>query len=355
MEKKTSPAITIIFYIIGIIFLIISAFMLVTAISYTKTYLQSYDASFADMWSHSLQYIITQCGPYMGFGIMALGIGRAIKEARSAQSGVGVALGSAKADSAKATDSAASNSDLSDKVAYLAEQIEATREVIGIRIEEKEKRDSFRLKELGDKLVAAGIIPAEEVTPEGVAAAETPVALDEELIGEEPAVHDENEEYAGEPGPVPEITRQVEEMAMPSIPNVDNSKTDTITLFDKNSNENSEIETSEPGFVPEIMRQVGMMAMPEIPTVVEKVAVADDSDERGKNTETISFDPFAYRDTKRDTFSKSELKKALAREEALRELDEEAKEAKAEDAKEAEAEATKETKKKTKKKTKQEK
>ena len=44
--KKRTPASSIILYIFGLIFLIVSAFMLVTAINYTKLYLASYETTF---------------------------------------------------------------------------------------------------------------------------------------------------------------------------------------------------------------------------------------------------------------------------------------------------------------------
>ena len=91
MNNNKTPASTVIFYIIGIILLIVSAFMLVTAITYTKTYLQSYDASFSDMWSNSIQYIITQFVPYFGMGIICLGLGRAIKGSAAAKAAAPIA------------------------------------------------------------------------------------------------------------------------------------------------------------------------------------------------------------------------------------------------------------------------
>ena len=60
MDNKKTPVSSVFFYIIGIILLIVSLFMLWTAVSYTKAYLQSYDASFSDMWSNSVQYVIAQ-------------------------------------------------------------------------------------------------------------------------------------------------------------------------------------------------------------------------------------------------------------------------------------------------------
>ena len=90
VTKDKTPGITVVMYILGIIFLIVSAFMLFTAITYTRTYLESYDAAFADMWSNSIQYVIGQFVPYLAFGIISLGIGKAIKEFRNGRKVVAV-------------------------------------------------------------------------------------------------------------------------------------------------------------------------------------------------------------------------------------------------------------------------
>ena len=85
MDNKKTPVSSVVFYIIGIILLIVSLFMLWTAISYTKAYLQSYDASFSDMWSNSVQYVIAQFVPYLGMGVICLGLGRAIAGSAAAK------------------------------------------------------------------------------------------------------------------------------------------------------------------------------------------------------------------------------------------------------------------------------
>ena len=163
MENKKTPASTIIFYIIGIILLIVSAFMLVTAVTYTKTYLQSYDASFSDMWSNSIQYIITQFVPYLGMGVICLGLRRAIKGSAVAKAAAPKAEAKAEekteenaAEAQLAEEAAALKEALSDadegKIEDLIRRIDTNREVLSIKIEEKEKRDSYRIKELGKKV-----------------------------------------------------------------------------------------------------------------------------------------------------------------------------------------------------------
>lgn len=272
MEKKKTPVSTVIFYIIGIILLIVSLFMLWTAFNYTKTYLASYDATFKDMWSNSVQYIITQFIPYFGMGVICLGLGRAIYGSANAKAAqpAAAAGAAAKADDAKeakkdgedAADAAADAEDTANaaepaetvseaipaaagaaigagavsagQMEELLKRIDMNREVLSIKIEEKEKRDSFRIKELEKKVdgfledvkyinepleelvykQAAGI-DDEEAMPVEAAVAETAAA----------AAETEAEPAAAEPGTlqkaagiIPQIFRMARNMAMPAVP-----------------------------------------------------------------------------------------------------------------------------------------
>lgn len=270
MEKKPTSAITVIFYIAGIIFLAVSAFMLYTAISYTRTYLQTYDAAFADMWSNSVQYIIAQFAPYLGIGVVCLGIGKAIKEAKIAAA--------AKAEPAPVVSESLTAADgTAEELKRLAGEMEAAREVLGIKIEEKEKRDTYRLNEMGKRLesfMAAVAVQAEADAKAGGAA---DVQTEEpEVLPDEPETADE---AAAPEGEVPQIFTVADTMAMPEVPHLIK--------------------------VPSIMRMSDIMAMPEITRVSEWLG---------------DFDAYAKRDARKDTFSKLELEEAIAREEALQEL-----------------------------------
>ncbi len=187
MEKKKLPVSTVIFYIIGIILLIVAAFMLWTAVNYTKTYLTSYEATFKDMWTNSVQYIITQFVPYLGMGVICIGIGRAIYGSANAKVAQAAESAEAPADAAEtpadapadgAAEAAADNAETEEPVKTAAgvaaagavgaaagagavsasqleeliRRIDTNREVLSIKIEEKEKRDSFRIKELEKKV-----------------------------------------------------------------------------------------------------------------------------------------------------------------------------------------------------------
>ena len=209
MEKKKTPGISVVMYIIGIIFIVIAAFMLYTAIEYTRVYLQSYDASFASMWSNTLQYIITQTAPYLGIGIVSLGIGKAIKEARAAAAAKAEVAAVAPAPAEAPAINLPDNSALEGKVQDLATEVAAVREILSIKIEEKEKRDSYRINELSKKL--------EGVILTGEPMAEPPVKLEEEV----PAVAEPTVAASAEIKPVPptpQIFRVCRNMAMADIP-----------------------------------------------------------------------------------------------------------------------------------------
>lgn len=225
MEKKKTPGVTIVFYIVGILFLVVAAFMLVSAIAYTSTYLQSYGATFSDMWSNSLQYIIAQFMPYLGIGIVALGIGKVAKDTRNMK--VEAAQGDTSRLEAMLQKQADVSEEMSEKIGYLSENLDTTREILGIKIGEKEKRDAYRLQEMGKGLTAA-FETLERKTPEPIVitvpAVEAPAV--ETRAAEEPAVETPAAEAAASAapaGPVPQIFRVARSMTAPACPAVDSA------------------------------------------------------------------------------------------------------------------------------------
>ena len=225
MEKKKTPGVTIVFYIVGILFLVVAAFMLVSAIAYTRTYLQSYGATFSDMWSNSLQYIIAQFMPYLGIGIVALGIGKVAKDTRNMK--VEAAQGDTSRLEAMLQKQADVSEEMSENIRYLSENLDTTREILGIKIGEKEKRDAYRLQEMGKGLTAA-FETLERKTPEPIVitvpAVEAPAV--ETHAAEEPAVETPAAEAAASAapaGPVPQIFRVARSMTAPACPAVDSA------------------------------------------------------------------------------------------------------------------------------------
>ena len=214
MENKKTPASAVIFYIIGIILLVVALFMLWTALSYTKAYLQSYDASFKDMWSNSVQYIITQFVPYLGMGVICLGLGRAIAGSAAAKA-VKAAVKKddvedflpAAAKAAEPVDAEPIESRVAaDQVEDLIRRIDANREVLSIKIEEKEKRDSFRIKELEKKV---------ENFLEDFKYINEPL---EELVYKQAGIVEEKLVEAAVVGPTPQIFRVARNMTAPACP-----------------------------------------------------------------------------------------------------------------------------------------
>ena len=225
MEKKKTPIVTIVFYIVGILFLVVAAFMLVSAIAYTSTYLQSYGATFSDMWSNSLQYIIAQFMPYLGIGIVSLGIGKVAKDTRNMK--VEAAQVDTSRLEAMLQKQADVSEEMSEKIGYLSENLDTTREILGIKIGEKEKRDAYRLQEMGKGLTAA-FETLERKTPEPIVitvpAVETPAA--------------ESAASAAPAGPVPQIFRVARSMTAPACQAVKPAAEDSATA-DAGAAENS--------------------------------------------------------------------------------------------------------------------
>ena len=240
MEKKKTPVVTIVFYIVGILFLVVAAFMLVSAIAYTSTYLQSYGATFSDMWSNSLQYIIAQFMPYLGIGIVALGIGKVAKDTRNMK--VEAAQGDTSRLEAMLQKQADVSEEMSENIRYLSENLDTTREILGIKIGEKEKRDAYRLQEMGKGLTAA-FETLERKTPEPIVitvpAVEAPAV--ETHAAEEHAVETPAAEAAASAapaGPVPQIFRVARSMTAPACQAVKPVAEDSATA-DAGAAENS--------------------------------------------------------------------------------------------------------------------
>ncbi len=265
MDNKKTPASTVVFYIIGIILIIVSLFMLWTAINYTKAYLQSYDASFKDMWSNSIQYVITQFVPYLGMGVICLGLGRAISGSARAKAAApvekpeeeeGLAADlKAAADAEDAADAVRKEAEIDAKIDALARNIDTNREVLSIKIEEKEKRDSYRIKELEKKV--EGFLedikyinePLEELVYKQAAGVEEESAEAEAVYAveeEEPAVE------VKAPGVVPQFFRVAKAMTMPACPAAAGAEAPAA-------------EAKAPGAVPQFFRAAKTMTMPACP------------------------------------------------------------------------------------------
>lgn len=308
MEKKTTPAITVIFYIIGILFLAIAAFMLVAALSYTRTYLQSYDASFADMWSNSVQYIIAQFTPYLGVGIVCLGIGKVIKEARNIVVNVDGAADNGPDEEAQARQIAAADK-IADRIKGLATEVEATREIFSIKMDEKEKRDSFRIKETGEEIIAAlgtGAVAAAAEQPEP-AKIEEPVAepAEDTAKADEPAV-------AKATPPIFTVSRR---MVMPACP-VQKATPPIFTVSRRMVMPACPAKKATPPIFTVSRRMVmpacpAQKATPPIFTVSRRMvmpACPAREEKTGEEPERVKLEDALQR---RDTFSREDLEKVL--------------------------------------------
>ena len=283
MDNKKTPVSSVIFYIVGIILLVVALFMLWTAVSYTKAYLQSYDASFSDMWSNSVQYIIAQFVPYLGMGVICLGLGRAISGSAAAKAAakasepvkaVAEDVPPAEAEEKEvAAEQPAESRVAADQVEELIRRIDTNREVLSIKIEEKEKRDSYRIKELEKKV---------EDFLSDVAYINEPL---EKLVYKQAGVLEEEEPAAEAAegvavGPTPQIFRVARNMTAPACPAVEAAKSEakaagpTPQIFRVARNmtapacpavEAAESEAKTVGPTPQIFRVARNMTAPECP------------------------------------------------------------------------------------------
>ncbi|MDO4517580.1 MAG: hypothetical protein Q4B78_00050 [Bacillota bacterium] len=248
MEKKKTPALSVIMYIVGILFLAIGAFMLVMALNYAKLSLEVMSADFSDMWSNLIQYTIAQCGPYFGIGIVSIGIGAMIKEARCGKAMKSEDVADEHVSSAEKGADSINQKKLEDAISYLANNIDTTREVLCIKIEETEKRDAYRLKEMGKGLTAA--FETLDRTNQDPINIEVPMApnASEINMGTAKKLEEQGEAPAGK---IPPLFRVADRMAMPSMPRVEAC--------------GSRAEKTEVGKTPQLFRVARTMVMPTIP------------------------------------------------------------------------------------------
>ena len=84
-----TPASSKLLYVLSVIFLIVSAYMLYAAITYTQLYLATYEAEFSDLWPNTVKYIIEHFVPYIAFSVICFGLGRAIASFTNAKAAPG--------------------------------------------------------------------------------------------------------------------------------------------------------------------------------------------------------------------------------------------------------------------------
>ena len=137
--------------------------------------------------------------------------------------------------------------------------------MLSIKIEEKEKRDSYRIKELEKKVedFLADVKYINEPLEELVYKQAAGVDETEEIPA--PA---ETAEVAAEVGAVPQIFRMARNMTMPQCPAVEPAA-DVAEA------------SAEVGAVPQIFRMARNLTMPQCPAVESTAEVAEDAAEVG--------------------------------------------------------------------------
>lgn len=79
MKKKKITGLVVILYAMGVIMLIVFAYMLVSGIIYIRTYMEAYTMTISDAWQYMLQYLISGTLEYLVYGILLFAAGKIIR------------------------------------------------------------------------------------------------------------------------------------------------------------------------------------------------------------------------------------------------------------------------------------
>ena len=72
--KKKAPKITLVFFILTLLFFALAVYNLIEAILYINSYLTAYGVTLSSMFSSAVSYVIGQCLPYFAYAVIVLGI-----------------------------------------------------------------------------------------------------------------------------------------------------------------------------------------------------------------------------------------------------------------------------------------
>lgn len=79
MEKKKKTGLVGFLYAVGVIMLIVFAYMLAAGIIYIRTYMAAYAMTISDAWQYMLQYLISGTLQYLVYGILFFAAGKIIR------------------------------------------------------------------------------------------------------------------------------------------------------------------------------------------------------------------------------------------------------------------------------------
>ena len=76
--KRGMSKLVVIFYILAALMGVMFIYMFIADVMYINNYAASYGMSFGDMWADAIQYILSSSISYLVFGMLLLGMGKAI-------------------------------------------------------------------------------------------------------------------------------------------------------------------------------------------------------------------------------------------------------------------------------------
>lgn len=79
MKRKKATGLAVFLYVMGVIMLIVFAYMLVSGIIYIRTYMEAYTMTISDAWQYMLQYMISGTLEYLVYGILFFAAGKIIR------------------------------------------------------------------------------------------------------------------------------------------------------------------------------------------------------------------------------------------------------------------------------------
>lgn len=79
MDKVKSSGIVKLMYVMGVIMLIVFAYMVASAVIYLRTYLAAYSMTFSRMWQYILQYMFAETLIYLVYAVLLFAAGKIIR------------------------------------------------------------------------------------------------------------------------------------------------------------------------------------------------------------------------------------------------------------------------------------
>ena len=138
--KQRKNGMSKVLYFFGVLFVLVAAFKLIVAVGSNNVYLQSMEASFGDMWKESLVNIIEAFAPYLGIGIVCIGLGAALNRTVEA-----AADDRGESDVEEVTEAFKEHvEDLSEEIA--AQRKDTTLKIDDIRMAMNRDLDAFKIQ-----------------------------------------------------------------------------------------------------------------------------------------------------------------------------------------------------------------